>query len=153
MKFKPKSEQELQAMLLVEPQECDFEVVSAEDAFSAKGNEMIKLKLRVYTDSGERFIFDYLMEAMAYKLRHFAEATGLIAQYEAGTMTAMDCLNRSGRLKLGIDRDKTGQYADRNGVKDYLPTEAQSRESRHLEAKANAYAPPSPKFEDDEIPF
>lgn len=152
MKFKPKTEQELQAMMLVEPQECDFEVVSAEDAISGKGNEMIKLKLRVYTDSGERFIFDYLMEAMAYKLRHFAEATGLIDHYEAGTLSAMDCLNRSGRLRLGIERDKTGQYADRNGVKDYVPVEGQSRAERHLEAKANAYAP-APKFEDDEIPF
>lgn len=145
MKFTPKTEQELQSMSLFEPGIYSFQVVEASDQVAKSGNDMIKLKLKVNDGSGkEKHIFDYVLEAMAFKLRHFCEATGLAEKYESGELKAFDCPGRTGKLELSFEPGKQkpegGYYPDKNSVKDYLKAD---------EGDSN---PPEDQFS-DQLPF
>lgn len=121
MNFTPKSKEELAVMNLIAPGIYDYLIIDAKEKLSKSGHEMIELKLKIWDIHGhERVVFDYLLEAMAHKLRHFAESNGLLDKYESGSITANDCLNKSGKVEIIIQKDKTGQYGDRNSVKDYV---------------------------------
>jgi hypothetical protein len=153
MRFTPKSERELQEERLLPEGVYNFEVAEAEDAVSKKGNEMIAVTLRVFSDSGRALLVDdYLMEAMLFKLLHFCEATGLSAKYAAGTLEAQDCIGRGGKVKLA--HEEKGGFPPRNVVKDYVTAEAGASTAPQQPAaprQAPAYDPgPTP---DDEIPF
>lgn len=151
MKFKPQSEQELQSMSLIDPGLYSFEVAEAQDKLSKKGSEMIELKLKVWDSNGvERVVFDYLLEAMSYKLRHFAECAGILDKYEAGQLIAADCLNRRGKVELIIQEGKPkpegGYYDNKNSVKDYVKIEGKTVNMAHASKESD--------FQDDlEIPF
>ena len=121
MRVTPKSDAEIEAeQEKFKPLKgiFDFEVLEASDEISKKGNDMIKLKLCVYRPSGgEQHTFDYLLDAMAFKVKHFCEATGLLDRYEAGDLNASDCAGKSGRLELRLEKDDKGN--DKSVVKDY----------------------------------
>lgn len=145
MRFTPKTEKEIQEMNLISPGIYDFEVISASDKMSKTGNEMIELKIKIWDiNNQERIIFDYLLEAMSFKLRHFAEATGLLQKYESGMLLAKDCLGKSGKVEIIIQKDKNGQYGDKNAVKDYISLS----ETSHAEPIKK-----DDSFLNDEIPF
>lgn len=144
MNFAPKTEKEIAEANLLEPGVYDYEVVYAQDKVSKSGNDMIELKLRIFSDRGERLIHDYLLEAIAYKLRHFCESAGILSQYEAGSLIAEDCLGKAGKLKLGIQRDKTGAYPDKNTVQDYEVDGASEPKPVRFEQVA---------LKDDNVPF
>ncbi len=144
MQFAPKTKEELNAQQLLVKGWYDFEVMHAEEAVSKKsGKEMIKLKLRVFdSNGGERHIYDYLIETAASHLFDFCESVGLTDKYEAGTLTADDCIGRAAQVKIGID-DKDPNYQAKNVAKDYgIP-------------KERSFSAPKVKVEpdDDEIPF
>ncbi len=125
MRINPKSNEELQSLGLIEPGVYSFEVMNALDTVSKSGNDMIKLQLKVWDKSGaERIIFDYLLDAMAFKLRHFAESTGLLDKYNHGELLAEDCVHRCGKVELAIEKGSPkqdgGMYPDKNTVKDYV---------------------------------
>lgn len=114
------SEDELSSSQLLEPGTYPFEVMGASEEISKAGNQMIKLKINVFGPDGQNaHVFDYLMEKMAFKLRHFCEATGLLAKYEAGTLSELDCEGKSGFVKIKID-PANGQYSAKNSVADYV---------------------------------
>lgn len=140
MKFQPRSSHEIDTANLYQPGEYDFEVMSADNKTSKNGNEMIALKVKVFgTDGGQRHVYDHLMslEKVAYKLRHFCEATGLIAKYEAGSLEAADCELKTGRLVLAID-SKNKDYPPKNVIRDYITPAAEAERQ---------------EFEEDAIPF
>jgi len=119
MKFTPKKEEELGKKSFVLPAgEYEFSVMSAEDTKSTAGNEMIKVKLAVYPPDGGKpsHVYDNLLEAMAYKLRHFAFAVGLGEEYSSGKLEASECAGRGGLVTL-----KVGEYQGKpkNEVEDY----------------------------------
>ncbi len=121
MRFNAKSDQELAVMNLIPEGQYQFEVVIAEDTQSKSGNDMIKLKLNVWDSEGRQHtVYDYLLEAMPKKLKHFAKHAGLIVKYESGELLADDCIGKCGTLELIIQEDKTGKYQPRNSVVDYL---------------------------------
>jgi hypothetical protein len=148
MRFQPKSESEIQSMNLLQDGVYPFEVVEAHDRISKSGNDMIELKLKLWDSEGhERIIFDYLLEKMAYKLRHFAEISGLLDKYESGEINYLDCLHKTGNVEItiqkGQQKNEGGYYPDKNSVKDYVK-------------KGNGLLISAPKkddFLDDEIPF
>jgi len=141
MKITKKTDQELQEMSLIEPGQYPFEVIEAEDRISKSGNEMIWLKLKIWDSLGrERFIFDYLLDSMAHKVKHFCDITNMQDKYENENLLATDCLGKSGHLDLIIQKDKTGQYADRNSVRDYV-------------VKKSVEKVIETPFVDDDIPF
>ena len=119
MRFQPRTEDELKAETLLPEGDYDFEVMEAADTTSKKGNDMIKVKLRVFTNNGERHVYDYLMPSMGFKLRHFCESTGLLSKYDNGTLGAADCANRTGIASIDIEEGKDG-YGPKNKVTDYV---------------------------------
>jgi len=153
MRFTPKTEQEMQEIGLFPEGVYNFEVIEAKDRISKNGNDMIELKLCITDSRGsERFVFDYLLEQMHFKLYHFAEAAGLLAKYESGEFISSDCLNKKGTLHLimqaGQPSPQGGNYPAKNSVKDYVVNSAAGLEKLTVAAQ--------PKQEDefnDEIPF
>lgn len=154
MRFQPKTEAELEAENAARKAAYqpwpkgmyDFVVNTGEDTYSKKGNEMIKLSLNIYNADGQvRQIDDYLLEAMEYKLRHAAEACGLLERYENGELNGFDFVGKSGKLYLDIQKGKQKDdgsfYSDRNSVQDYL-VQKQSVSKEHA---ANEL--------DDSVPF
>lgn len=148
MKFTPKSENEITSENLLTPGIYGFEIMEASDEVSKAGNEMIKLTVHVFDDGEPVTIFDYLMEKVAYKLRHAAEACGLLADYESGILDAIDFQGKTGRCKVAVQKDKTGQYPDKNGIADYLKPDA-AAQTRPASARVKAPAGDI----DDDIPF
>lgn len=101
----------------------DFEVLEADDAMSKNGNDMIELKVKCYDSEGRGFnLFDYLVSSpgTAYKVRHYASATGQLAQYEKGELRADDQPGKTGRCQVDIEPAKNG-YPAKNKVADYVP--------------------------------
>lgn len=124
MNFTPKTEAEVSAFELFPVGEYDFDVIKATDEISSAGNEMIKLELDIYAANGNKTrVFDYLLEVLAYKLKHFCDCVGLSKEYEEGKLNAAKCKGKAGRCKIGIQKDKTGEYPDKNVVKDYCKSE------------------------------
>ena len=120
MNFTPKKDEELNNFELFPAGEYDFDIVKAEEQISKAGNEMIKLDLDIYAPSGKKTrVFDYLLESIAYKIKHFCITTGLANEYETGILNADMCVNRSGKCKIIIQSDKNKKYDDKNAVKDY----------------------------------
>lgn len=120
MRFTPKDESELSKLL--QPGEYDLEITEAEDTV-VKGTDREQIKLRVAVWDGDRIrarIFDYLNESVAYKIRHICEATGQMAKYESGELKATDLLGKMCKGKIVIEKDKKGQYPDKNKIQDYL---------------------------------
>lgn len=122
MQFKPRTEKEIQEENLRPAGIYSFEITDAVEAKSKSGNDMIKLTVRLYNAQGDDcgVLSDYLLESLAYKLRHAAVACGLEEKYLGGTLAAEDFVHKMGDLKLTIRKDKTGQYPDQNSIQDYV---------------------------------
>lgn len=149
MRFKPMTESEIKNMGLLPEGQYSFIVADAKEQVSKAGNEMIKLELKVNDSQGRPFtVYDYLMEKMAYKLVNFCHATALNEQYEAGLLSAKDCIGKKGVVEIIIDEDKTGTYPNKNCVKSYItPKDGQPAEP------VNKVVDPVADFFNDEIPF
>lgn len=146
MKFTAKTEDQIARESLLDAGEYDFEVANAEDKVSKAGNDMIELTLKVFRPDGG-FIpsRDYLMEKMAFKLIHFCKSVGLMPSYDAGTLTAQECVGRAGRLKLVVE-EQPG-YQPRNAVKDYIAVKDGEAAKTTIKKPAPAAAA------DDGVPF
>lgn len=153
MKFQPKTEKEITEDNLLQPGVYDFEIVEGNDKTSQKGNDMIELKVCVYgTDGNARYVFDYLLESIAYKLRHACDACGLLETYQTGDLTSQDFVGKTGKCKINIQKDKTGQYADKNSIQDYVKRENMNSDMPHgKQPPAGLIGEGKPL--DDEIPF
>ncbi len=144
MNFTPKNENELSNLL--PDGEYDFEVIDAQDKKSQKsGADMIMLKIAIW--QGDRiscYLFDYLLESVAFKLRHCCDACGLLDKYQSGSLDATQFIGRTGKAKIIIQKDKTGQYPDKNAIKDYClrPMKPVNSQQQHNQ---------QPK--DDDLPF
>jgi hypothetical protein len=126
MKFKPQTPEEIATAGLIPAKTIlPFEVISAEDSQSKKGNDMLVAELRLFTEDGKtRQMTVYLLEAMPALLFHFCTYSGLATEYGSGTLKAADCVGKTGYAEIGIKIDKTGQYAPQNVIKDFVRPEA-----------------------------
>lgn len=149
MKFQPKQESELNEFSLLENGIYPFQIMYAVDQISKNGNEMIKMTVKIFGNDGrEHILFDYLLEAIGYKLRHFAEHTGLLDKYNAGEFSSSDCIGKCGKADIIVQKGQLkpdgSLYQDRNSVKDYIKSDV-------IQMK------PLPKLEndftDDQLPF
>ncbi len=122
MQFKPLSAREIAEADLLAPGVYVFTVAADSEKKSRdKGNDMIELRLSVTNGTGaRRILFDYLMPSFPRKLFNACLACDLINSYEAGSLAAGDFVGKSGRVKIGIKKDKSGQNPDRNSVLDYV---------------------------------
>lgn len=158
MKFTPKTEEQLAEESLLEPGIYDFEIVEASEAISkSSGNEMLVLKLRIFSDRGNRLVTDYITSSLEWKLRHFADSVGLLERYNQGELYPEDIGVRGGKLELKIDKGN-GTYKPKNSVKDYIPGTG-AVATPELFPNAVSYSdipvsiPPLPPLQDDDIPF
>lgn len=145
MRTDPKTEEQINESKLIPPGFYDFLVEDAKAKYSKSGNEMIELRLKIFMPNGsERIIFDYLLAAMDFKLRHFSECTDNLAHYEADDLLPEHCMYKSGKLEIIIQKGKDN-FGDRSSVKDYVADKI---------ANAPALAAPVKNdFEDDALPF
>ena len=125
MRTEPKSDAEIQAMMVMPEGTYPFVVLESKERVSKNGNDMIELKLEVLDDQNRpHTIFDYLLASMAFKLKHFCEATGLSDKYDADDLTAADCLRKRGYVELKADKAPRivdgREYPPKNSVKDYI---------------------------------
>lgn len=125
MQFQPKTDEQLADEAMLPEGVYDFSIDKATDTTSKKtGDPMIAVELTVFSDRGDRKIKDWLMEKMAWKLKHFALSVGLGQAYESGTLDAATLVGRSGKVILKKGKPN-GDFAPRNEVKDYqVPTDA-----------------------------
>lgn len=146
MKFAPKTEKEVNENGLMPKGVYPFSVISAEDARSKAGNDMIKATVRVFQPDGKtRQLITYLMEAMPAQLFHFCTYSGLAVQYGNGTLKAADCVGKEGYCEIVIKEDKSGQYGPQNQIKDFVRPEA---------LKPGAMAAKTPvTSEDSDVPY
>jgi hypothetical protein len=121
MNFQPRTEQEIADSKLWSKGDYDFEILDAGEKTSAAGNDMIELKVQVSNGDGlTRTLPDYLLSKRAEKLRHCAAVCGLIDKYLTGLLSSDDFVGKRGRLKLGVEKDRSGKYPPKNVVVDYL---------------------------------
>ena len=125
MKVTPKTEDELKAINLIPEGIYNFEVLEAVEKLSKSNNEMIELKLGIWDDNGNmRVIFDYLLDAMEHKLRHFCVITKNMERYDSKNLLPEHCIGNSGKVHLiiqkGKDKPDGTKYPDRNSVQDYV---------------------------------
>lgn len=150
MNFKPKTEKELEESRLLPESEYPFEVIEASDATSKGGNPMIKMKLNVYGKDRSAHIYDYISDAfMEHKLRHFCFAVGLGSAYEAGTLTARQCLNRQGYATISLEDGKDG-FRAKNVIFDYVVPASEAPPEPPAEIPTLPIEPPA--IENTEVP-
>jgi hypothetical protein len=124
VRITPKSPEEIASMQVFPRGIYQFEVIEGCDKVSQAGNPMIELKVKVSDAHGaSRVVTDYLLEKWPMKLRHAAEACGLLERYEAGELAGTDFVGKSGKLTLTIEKDKNKKFPDKNAVADYVVKE------------------------------
>ena len=145
MEFKPQSEEEIAEAGLIKKGDYSFEILEAQDKTSKSGNQMIVVKLGVFTEEGKmRKVTDYLLPTMAYKLRHFCDAVGLLPQYQDGSLCADDCKGRTGMVRVDVEPSQNG-FPPKNIAKDYITRPAKPLGSDRIER--------SEPVSDDNLPF
>jgi hypothetical protein len=145
MKYTPKTEDQLQEESLLPEGIYDFEVATTDDKPSKAGNDMITLKLLVFSDSGTRYITDYIALGNTFgerKLRHAAVACGLHVEYDSGSLCADDFYGKTGKVLLKKQPAKD-DFPPKNSVADYQPRDDD----------APAPTRPARDIIDDDLPF
>ena len=132
--------------------EYDFEVATAEDTVSKfnEGEEQIQLNLRIFHDGGVVFLNQWLSPSKTWKIKQFAFSVGLVDRFDAGTLTAADCLDKAGKLKIGHYEDKSG--TTRNSVFKYLESETSTADVKDALKTFKATAK-TESAEPDDMPF
>ena len=153
MNFKPKSEKELAEQSLWAEGEYDFEIVKAEYAISGPksktpGTKYIKMTARIFSDESSHLINPILHPGMEWQLRAFCYEVGLDQRYESGLLEPDDCIGRSGKLQLVIEKSKDN-FPAKNAVKEWgSKSEKKQAEEKAALPKADAAEP-----ESDDVPF
>ena len=117
----------------------DATIHACEQRTSKNGNDMLSLTLAVYTDAGQRYVYDHVMLAgpAAWRLRALCDACGF---QEGEDLEAENFSDANVRVRLETEHDE--KYGDKNRVKSYL---APSKAKRQV-------APPPPPSDMD-VPF
>lgn len=127
MNFNPKD-----ATNLLPDGEYHAQVAVAEEKKSNAGNDMIKLRVRVFGDGRTPLVDDYIVNpSTLYKLKKLCMAGGIGAKFEAGEINAADLVDLEFTAVIKTQVDKTGQFEDKNIITGYKPvtgTKAKSRE-------------------------
>lgn len=110
---------------------CDYEIASALEKVSSKGNEMLELRVKVYNDKGEhQFLDDYLGHWNEWKLRRICEANGLLAEFDRGEIQDHMLYEKTGKCRLkiqkGADKGDGTFYSDKNVIDEYYKSDSAS---------------------------
>jgi len=137
MQFTPKSKEEIEkekASLGVWPAgDYDFEILEwaelgktnptriyTEEKDSQKGNPMFVLVLSCVHPSGaKRIIIDHLLPKYT-KFYDACVSCNMEEHYKSGHIVSGDFIGKTGKVRLRIEKDDTGQYGDKNKVSYYI---------------------------------
>lgn len=148
MSYTPKTEEQLIREGLLTDGIYDCGVSDADDAPSKKGNPMFTLKLHVFDEDGSpRILYDYIALGNNFgerKLRHAADAFGLLDIYNTGALIASDFKNKTGKVSLKTQEGDEKYPNPKNIVHDYVKREDHEPEKS---------VPASEILADDGIPF
>lgn len=134
MRFKPMTEEELNALRLIPEGEYNATIAEVEEGQSKGGNEMLTIKLRCYRDDNSVVLLtDYLVntERMLFKLRHLCECAGILDIYERGELTPSDLEGKHVKVMVKVDPAKDG-YDAKNSVKDYVVARKEKAKQANL---------------------
>ncbi|MDP6986924.1 MAG: DUF669 domain-containing protein [Phycisphaerales bacterium] len=152
MEFNPEDGASRSGFELLPAGEYDIEVIESEERTSQKGNQMIALTLQTkHPDGYDSRVWDYLVSvpAAVFKIKMFCDATGLTSRFEAGKLTAEDCLGKRAKARITVEEGREG-FGDRNSVAEYLGGGGGEPQGEpQTAAKATAPAPVG----DSDIPF
>jgi hypothetical protein len=154
--FTPKSDAEL--IDLLEQGEGTYQVIKAEYGQDKNNQPMLKLVLKVWDSTGKpKTVYDNLTLAMEWKIKHFCYSCGMKEAYDAGQILAENCADRSGKLKIGVQKAGYGKdgvfYQAKNNVADYIKEEEDLIERAPKQKTDPRFtSTQDEKFEDD-IPF
>lgn len=143
LKFTPMSDEEIKRAGLIASGTYDFEVVTAEEKTSKKGNPMIVVSLKVFVGGAERPMKDWLLEIFPKKFKHFLYGVGCSRMYDDGDLDPTALVGRTGKVVVGVE-EQAG-YNPKNVVEDYIVA------GKEPEPKKQAAIPPVAVT--DEPPF
>lgn len=147
MKFDPKTEEEVSSFGILEGI-FDFEITTAREYVSDKGNETFELGLTVYDAEGKPLSKKaWVTPAFAKTFKHLHDACGLDDKYKAGTTVADDFIGKTGKVKF-IKRkytNKDGLEVTGDAIDDYVKRDNLAAYTKAATKAAEAL--------DDEIPF
>ena len=137
--FHPMSEEELNAVSLVEDGEYEFEVLKSTRRISKAGNPMAELNLRYWDKMGApHTLFDYLVFSSVplniRKVKHFCDAVGLQDAYQKGEIPEeLGGYNGKFRIITQVGQEipedklqgkpKGSTYPPKNVVDDYVKSD------------------------------
>jgi hypothetical protein len=156
MQFTPKTEDEIASENLLADGVYGFEIIEAEDTISkSSGKDMIAVRMKVFDgEGGFRFVNDYLLEAILYKVKHCADACGLAAEYARGQLHGADLIGKTGEVKIVTQQDKDKMYPPKNVVRDYVvPKENNAPPAHRTPARKPAMTSTADDPFGDDIPF
>jgi len=166
MRYTPYSENEIKSMNIMDAGVYSFQVAEVETTKNGhpmsdrNGNDMCKLKLTLWdSESRERVVYTYITgdSNFAYKLRHFAKTTGMLKEYEDGTLNMRDAVGLQGTAEIVIKKgtpkqDGSGDvWPDRNDVKDFV---GEGQAAGHFVSSAPPQGHPATQnIPQDDLPF
>lgn len=148
--FTPLTDEQIEAISMVEPGEYDFTVLYSQRKISRAGNPMCQLQLQIWDREGcSRLINDYLVFSSVplniKKVSHFCKSVGLDEQYDKGNIQE-DLSGLNGKCVIGIDEEEPnpngGFYPKKNSVRDYLKCIKKEEKQAVIDEKFN-----------DDVPF
>lgn len=151
------TDEELNAVNLIEPGFYNFEVAKAERQTSQKGNPMAKLTLKIWDNAGKtQTLFDYLVFSNVplniRKVKHFCDAVGLVEEYRRRELPE-ELAHYCGKVEIGIEEEQPkkegGMYPRKNKVVDYVMTDKGAVKHENIASKQHAEEP----FFNDDVPF
>ncbi len=153
--FNPLSDEELDAINMVEPGRYNFEVIKDTKKMSKSNNPMAELLLKVWDKTGKTHtVFDYLVFSNVNlnirKVKHFADTAGLQEEYKKGQFPE-SLTGLCGEVDIDIQDEQPkpsgGFYPKKNYVVDYATQSKYVKQAN--DSKGHADLP----FEDDDVPF
>lgn len=124
MSYTPKTEDQLAKEGLMHDGTYDCEVTQTNDKPSKAGNTMFTLKLNVFEEDGSgRVIYDYIALGNNFgerKLRHAADAFGLLDIYDTGNLKPSDFQDKAGKVQIKTQEGSADFPLPKNVVADYV---------------------------------
>lgn len=148
--FMPMTDEEIDALSLVEEGEYDFNVLKSTRKTSKAGNPMAELHIQYWDKEGKQHtLFDYLVFSQIglniKRIKNFCDAVGLTEQYKQGQIPE-ELQGLSGKCQIGIKdaqpKEGGGFYPKKNIVLDYIKI---TKSQHQVSIKES--------FIDDKVPF
>ena len=94
--------QQMREEALIKKGRYQFEVLDAREKRSAKGTDMINLKLRLQAQGRDILYWTslFLLPKMFWQIEHFCKSTGMPEKIDEGRLMAQDCLGKQGEIEI-----------------------------------------------------